>query len=387
MRDFRVAVLYASVGTGHKTAALALTRWFQRECPGVKTLCLDSLAYSSPLVRGIYTRSYLEMVRRAPQLWGYFYESMEHPESQDGLLATLNELAERLNITKLRRSLEAFAPDIILFTHFFGTTAVMAAFPETPVYYVNTDFLSHIFHRNRLFAGWFVASEEAVRQYASDGLDMSRVINSGIPVDPGYATPPSREEARARLGIAGDTPAVLVASGGIGVGPIEGVVESLVRQDGLNVFAICGHNQELAEALRVRFEDEPRVRVEGFVNGLLDWYCASDLAIMKPGGLCSSEALALGKPILIMDPIPGQEQRNSDVLLDHGAARTLLEYRSAGEKALSILKDPEELKRLHDGALRLGRPKAGQTVVRALASWHGLDAQGEKGEITDENGS
>jgi len=378
VRDFRVAILYASVGTGHKTAALALTRWFQMECPGVKTVCLDTLAYSSPLVRGIYTRSYLEMVRRAPQLWGYFYESMEHPESQDGLLATLNELAERLNISKLRLSLETFAPDIILFTHFFGTTAVVSAFPEIPVYYVNTDFLSHIFHRSKSFAGWFVASTEAVRQYAADGLDLDRVVFSGIPIDPAYSSPPTREEARARLGIRGSAPSVLVASGGIGVGPIEGVVESLVRQDGMDVYAICGRNEELAEALKVRFEDEPRVRIEGFVDGLLDWYCASDLVIMKPGGLCSSEALALGKPILIMDPIPGQEQRNSDVLLDHGAARTLLEYRAAGDKARSILGDPAELARLEAGARSLGKPTAGRTVARTLAAWHGLDLKEEK---------
>lgn len=366
------------MGTGHKTAALALTRWFQLECPGVQTVCLDTLAYSSPLVRGIYTRSYLEMVRRAPQLWGYFYESMEHPESQDGLLSTLNELAERLNLAKLRLSLESFAPDIILFTHFFGTTAVISAFPEIPVYYVNTDFLSHIFHRSKAFSGWFVASTEAVRQYAADGLDMDRVVFSGIPVDPAYCDPPSRREARDRLGIRGNAPSALVVSGGIGVGPIEGVVESLVRQDGLDVFAICGRNEELAEALKVRFEDEPRVRIEGFVNGLLDWYCASDLVIMKPGGLCSSEALALCKPILIMDPIPGQEQRNSDVLLDHGAARTLLEYRAAGDKARSILGDPAERARLEEGARSLGKPYAGRTVVRTLATWHGLEMQQEK---------
>lgn len=167
-------------------------------------------------------------------------------------------------------------------------------------------------------------------------------------------------------------------SGGIGVGPIEGVVESLVRQDGMDVFAICGRNEDLAEALRIRFEDEPRVRVEGFVNGLLDWYCASDLVIMKPGGLCSSEALALGKPILIMDPIPGQEQRNSDVLLDHGAARTLLECRSAGEKARSVLDNPAERARLHEGARNLGKPRAGRTVVRTLAAWHGIDLKEEK---------
>lgn len=378
MSEFRIAVLYASVGTGHKTAALALTKWFQAEFPSVKTVCLDTLAYSSPLVRGIYTRSYLEMVRRAPQLWGYFYESMEHPESQDGLLSTLNELAEKLNLTKLRLSLESFAPNIILFTHFFGTSAVMSAFPEVPVYYVNTDFLSHIFHRNRAFSGWFVASEEAVRQYAADGLDMNRVILSGIPIDPLYCTPPSREEARRRLGLESDGPTVLVVSGGIGVGPIEGVVESIVHEDGMEVLAVCGRNEELAEALRTRFEDEPRVRIEGFVNGLLDWYCASDLVVMKPGGLCSSEALALEKPILIMDPIPGQEQRNSDILLDSGAARTLLEYRAAGKKARQILEDPAEIARLREGARRLAKPYAGRTVARTLAKWHGIEPNGKK---------
>ena len=175
----------------------------------------------------------------------------------------------------------------------------------------------------------------------------------------------------------GDAPSVLVVSGGIGVGPIEGVVESLVRQDGLEVTAICGRNEELADALRVRFEDEPRVRVEGFVNGLLDWYCASDLVIMKPGGLCSSEALALGKPILIMDPIPGQEQRNSDVLLDHGAARALLEYRSAGDKAHAILGNPAERVRLEAGAKKLAKPTAGRTIVRTLAGWHGIELKRE----------
>src|SRR6202042_2598631 len=46
----------------------------------------------------------------------------------------------------------------------------------------------------------------------------------------------------------------------------------------------------------------------------------ADLIITKPGGLTSSEAMAMGKPLFILNPIPGQEAANSDSLLERGAA-------------------------------------------------------------------
>ena len=89
-RNKKAAIIYSSIGTGHKTAANALCEWFSKF--NVDTICVDALAYVNPIIRGIYARSYLEMVRKAPQIWGYFYESTDSPEAALGLLGSRHEL-------------------------------------------------------------------------------------------------------------------------------------------------------------------------------------------------------------------------------------------------------------------------------------------------------
>ncbi|HBG14539.1 MAG TPA: galactosyldiacylglycerol synthase, partial [Synergistaceae bacterium] len=219
---------------------MALEKWFQKEIPDSKVLCLDTLSFSLPIVRGVYTRSYLEMVRHMPHLWGYFYETTDDPETRNGVIATLGELTEKLNIQKLKKTLLFFSPDAILFTHFFGAAAIAESFaPDIPVFYVNTDFLSHVFHRNPAFSAWFVSSEETLCQYLADGLSPERVFLTGIPVDPAYVSPPGREEARERLGLDIDERNALVMGGGLGVGAIEEVVRSL-HKGGFATEGICG---------------------------------------------------------------------------------------------------------------------------------------------------
>jgi processive 1,2-diacylglycerol beta-glucosyltransferase len=245
-----------------------------------------------------------------------------------------------------------------------------------PLFYTNTDFLSHVFHRNRAFAGWYVASPEAVLQYEADGLSEG-VRLTGIPVHPAYADPPSREEARARLGLPREGRVLLVMSGGIGVGPIEQVVGSLARRRAGS--SRCLRKQRgPPSAAPAALRGPPGLRIEGFVGDMPDRYAASDLVVMKPGGLSTSEVLCVGLPILLIDPIPGQEQRNSDYLLDRGAARVLFERRSAGEKVRRILDDPEERERLRRACAALARPLAGREIARDLLAR--LDRGGSPGE-------
>lgn len=146
-----------------------------------------------PLVRGFISRSYLEMVKRAPRLWGYFYDTLDDPEARDGLLGSLNEMTTKLNLRRLKRRLEAFGPHALFCTHFFGAGPLAEAFaPQVPLYYVNTDFLSHVFHRNRLFAGWFVAGPRrpgSTPPTASPRRSTRRASPSSPP------TPPPGEEA------------------------------------------------------------------------------------------------------------------------------------------------------------------------------------------------
>jgi len=364
MKKIRVAILYASVGTGHKTAAKALAKWFSAVSPDVEVLCLDTLSFYSPIVRGIYTRSYLELVRKMPQLWGYFYDTMDNPSARDGVLATLAELTEKVNTMTLLNELENFAPHAVLFTHFFGSQAVLDKFQgQVPVCYVNTDFLSHVFHRNPAFYAWFAASEETLEQYLADGLESERIFLTGIPVDPIYSSPPSKEEGRSKLGIDSRANHILVMGGGIGVGPIEEVLASLYKDTDALITVICGNNEKLFQKLSNQWEDVSRVEVKGFVDNIIDYYASCDLVFMKPGGLSTSELLCMGKPIILTDPIPGQEQRNSDYLLDRQAARVLFEYRRAASKANMILSSCQEMRRLRENAKKISRPFAGRDIV------------------------
>lgn len=369
--SFRAAILYASVGTGHRSAALALEKWFRLEIPDSEVLCLDTLLFSSPIVRGVYTRSYLEMVRRIPHLWGYFYNTTDEPEARNGVIATLGELTEKLNILKIRKTLGKFSPDAIIFTHFFGAGAIADAFsPSIPVYYVNTDFLSHVFHRNPAFSGWFVSTDETVSQYIADGISQERVFLTGIPVDPIYASPPGRTEARSLLGIEHKETRALVMGGGIGVGPMSEVVRSLNAEE-FSVDAVCGSNEKIRELLLEEYPDSPRVQVNGFVDDMPLRFASADVIFMKPGGLSSSEALCVGTPMVITDPIPGQEQRNSDFLLDRGAVRVLFDYRLAAEKGRWILSSKGEMARLKSTARRIAKPFAGRDIVRKVVELKG----------------
>ena len=360
----RIALLYASAGTGHRTAAEALAHWFERESPGCETLCLDTLDFTNALVRGLYTRSYLQMIRRAPQLWGYFYDSFDEPDGADGFVGTLNELTEKLHLSRLLERLEAFGPDAVLFTHFFGAASLIDRLqPDRPVFYVNTDFLSHVFHRHHPFTGWFVANDETALQYEADGIEMDRVVASGIPVAPLYLSLPSKAEARAALALPEEAKVVLVMGGGIGVGPFDEVIASLVEGRDLTVLAVCGNNKKVRSRLEERFGDAENLQIFGFVDAIENHYVASDLIFTKPGGLSTSEILVTATPMVIVDPIPGQEQRNSDYLLDRGAARILFDYRTALIKARALMADEAELERLRRCARALARPEAGRTIV------------------------
>jgi len=369
--SFRVAILYASVGTGHRTAALALEKWFRLELQEPEILCIDTLSFSSPIVRGVYTRSYLEMVRHMPHLWGYFYDSTDDLSTRNGVIATLGELTEKINLLKLKKILGAFSPDVIIFTHFFGANAVAEAFaPAIPVCYVNTDFLSHVFHRNPAFSAWFVSSEETLSQYLADGLPGERVFLTGIPVDPVYSSPPSRREARLRLDLDLYEKTALVMGGGIGVGPMEEVVVSL-HEGGFGVDVICGTNDNARGSLEDRFPEGTGIRVHGFVDDMPCRFAAADIVFMKPGGLSSSEALCVGTPIVITDPIPGQEQRNSDYLLDRGAARALFDYRLAADKARRLLSSKKETARMLRAAKRTAMPLAGKEIAHIVRGLKG----------------
>ncbi len=371
----RIAVFYATVGTGHKAAAEALADWCRAEYPDAEVLCRDLLDYVPRWIRWCVTRAYLFMARRAPWMWGRLYAVTDHPPKpgwRTSFWDDLHKTVSRVYLRYLFEEVDAFDPTAILVTHFFGMSALLDRWEHrTPIYYVDTDYISHAQQRDPRFDGWFVASDESIRQHQADGIPSpeTKVRNCGIPIARVYSDLPTREAARKKLDIDEAATSVLIAGGGIGAGALDAVADSLLsyaQGDGWHVEILCGSNRGLYEVLRDKYFPFKNVVVRKFIHNIYDYYMASDVVVLKPGGLSSAEVAACGCAIMLLDPLPGQEQYNCDYLLERGAARRIYEVRRVGEQIAELMRRPEELARIRAGAKALGRPNAAREILRAV---------------------
>jgi processive 1,2-diacylglycerol beta-glucosyltransferase len=162
---------------------------------------------------------------------------------------------------------------------------------------------------------------------------------------------------------------VLLLSGGFGVGPTADLIRSLRELDmPCQFLVVAGANEKMKkEAEAAAAGLSLPVKVFGFVTNMHELMDASDVVISKPGGLTTSEVLAKGKPMIIIDPIPGQEQRNAESLLEAGAAMRLFEVEDAPYKIRLLLSDKARLARMRKSALALGKPRAAFDIVRDIS--------------------
>ena len=355
-----LALIYASEGTGHKSAAFALREAFLAANPEGNALCLDILDFVPPFMKGLLSGGYDVMARSAPWLWSRFYWGSDKRGGQATAFEWVHGQFCRACLPKLRRHLASKGAEAAIFTHYFGA-AEFAAMNRgrAPVYYADTDFETHRFQRSREFTMSFAGSARAARQRYAEGI--TNVMATGVPVAAKYAHMPSKAEARARLGLPANEKIVLVSGGGIGAGPVQKAAESLAAA-GYYVLAVCGGNEKLRASMKAFFMYKENVRVEGFVPDMENYYAAADAAVMKPGGLSASEALCAGLPMLLTDPIPGQEELNLSYLAANGAARPLVIPQRAAEAAAEIFESGEAGK-MRECALSIAHPRAAAEII------------------------
>lgn len=358
-----LAVIYASEGTGHKMAAFALRDAFLAANPSGEAVCLDILDFVPPFMKGLLSGGYDVMARKAPWLWSRFYCGSDRRGGQAAAFEWIHGQFCRTSLPKLQRHLASKGAEAAIFTHYFGAAEFASMNTgRAPVYCADTDFGTHRFQRSCKFTLSFAGSARAARQRIAEGI--TNVIATGIPIAPKYAAMPTKAVAREKLGLPAGEKIVLVSGGGIGAGPVETAAGSLAAA-GYYVLAVCGNNEKLRARMKTFFMYKENVRVEGFVPDMENYYAAADLAVMKPGGLSASEALCAGLPMLLTDPIPGQEELNRAYLTANGAARQLALPQRAAEAAAEILESGEALT-ISKNALAIARPRAAAEIINVV---------------------
>ena len=364
----RVLIFSASAGTGHVKAAEALAKTFASD-PRVETVeHQDALRYTNKLFRDFYSKLYVQLIRSAPEVLGWVYKSSDEPWKTDQLRLRL----DRLSALPLIRFIRKFKPDITVCTHFMpvGIISHLIARGDLDAHLsiVVTDLDMHAMWLSRVFHRYFVAIEETKVHLDVLGLPPERVTVSGIPVDPSFSLPVDRKEVRYRNHLHPDKTTLLVSAGALGVTPAEFVVARLLqlRHDVQGV-VVCGRNDELRHRLKEMLGTAgERFKVIGYTDKMYELMKISDLFIGKPGGLTTAESLACSLPMIIVDPIPGQEERNSDHLLEQGCALKANELTTLAWKIDQLLDKPERLQEMRKNAEALGRPDAAKTIVDTL---------------------
>jgi processive 1,2-diacylglycerol beta-glucosyltransferase len=371
----RILIVSASAGAGHVRAAQALEKAFAERHRDVETRHVDILDFTHRAFRKAYARGYLLLADRIPALWGYAYERTDR-RRLDARKARVVSLFDRIEYRAFRREVEAFAPAAIVSTHFLPAAILD---PDragdgfgVPLSLVVTDFDVHAQWVHRSVERYFVASPELRFRLASRGIAADRIEVTGIPIDPVFGRPFDRTTLRRKLGVREDAFTLLVMSGGNGMkGIVATVAEALKVPPPLDVLAVCGRNADAQAAVRaLPVPDGVRLHPFGFVSAIEEMMGAADVAVTKSGGLSVSECLAMRLPMIVWSPIPGQEERNSDYLLEAGAALKAVDLDSLRYKIDALRSDPARRERLRSAAAAAARPRAAfdvaDSVIRSL---------------------
>ena len=388
----RILIGTVTAGAGHLAAAAALDEAWRGLCPGDTIEKLDLSKFFSPLHRKVVSEGYVTLVEKAPELWGMMFKKTDDPRLTRRMNRIKQIFPSRSRL-KFVRHLKHFKPDVVLCTHYSpletlgqlrrrelkrdgrakahgGARTSLSAEsiqcdPRPFVVSVVTDFEAHALWMDHCVDLYFVAAEETKARLVARGAASESIIATGIPISGRFTLKTDPKAVRSRMGLRDDQAVFLVLSGGFGMGPVAEILRALDNvSHPFQTVVVTGRNEELRRQLAAEDRKHP-THILGFASNMHELMAISDLIITKPGGLTSSEALALGKPLFILNPIPGQEAANSDLLLERGAALKVNRVEDLPFRVAQLLSG-KKLPQLSRAAKSLGRPNAALEICREV---------------------
>ncbi len=364
----RILIATITAGAGHLQAAAALEEAWKAMRPRDTVEVVDVKKFFSALHKKVYTDGYVSMVNRAPELWGMLFKATDNPKLVRRLAALRRKLPPASTM-KFIKYVRQFKPDVVFCTHYLPVEILGKArekWPGKPPFAacVVTDFEAHALWMGDAVDLYCVAAEETKARLVARGATAD-IIATGIPISAKFSSAIDAASVRKRYGLRDDLLILLVLGGGFGMGPVAEILHELDKvPQPFQTLVVAGKNEELRRELAAQDRKHP-THVLGFVTNMNELMTVSQIIISKPGGLTSSEALALGKPLFILNPIPGQEAANSDFLLERGAAAKANRVEDLPFRLEKLL-GTKKLEEMSAAARSLGRASAANDICREV---------------------
>lgn len=322
---YRLMIMTASIGCGHNQAAKVIEKKLLEKDDRIQIEILDIIDIFPPAIGQFIKNTYIKIIDRTPNWYKLLYKITERLNRAD----KVNSIFLYKHIKKTYRLIEEFNPHIILFTNPLPLILVsylkrknkITSYTATII----TDYTAHRVWLDPSINTYFVGSSILKGQMVKRGINSLKIQVTGIPVDEKFIRPINRNRKMAELGLDINLPTILIMGGGLGLGSIEEILNTTNQINRpLQLLVVAGKNQDLEKRLRFKaYNPKHRVRIFGFSNNIYELMACSQLLVSKAGGLTMTEAVNKKLPILVYDPIPGQEVKNAQYFSHLGAARYL----------------------------------------------------------------
>jgi processive 1,2-diacylglycerol beta-glucosyltransferase len=368
----RVLIPTVTAGAGHLQAAAALEEAWRALRPADNVRRVDVLDYTPRWYRKIYVKGYLKLIEHAPDLYAMMFKKTDNP-ARIKELTKFRRRSSGVMAKKFVQEVLAFAPEVILAPHYLPLEIMGGVLSKKRyatklkpfITCIVTDFEAHALWMEPCVNLFCVAAPGTKARLVARGAKDADVAVTGIPIAAKFSSRVDTDGLRAQFGFQSNVPTLLVLSGGFGMGPVREILGELDRiERTLQVIVVCGKNEKLRTQVAA-LPHRHKTQVLGFATNMHELMAVSDLILTKPGGLTTSEALAMGKPLFILNPIPGQEAANSDFLLEQGAAVKANCLEDLPFKITTLL-DSKKLAPMSRAARALGQPRAAAAICQAV---------------------
>ena len=370
----KVLIFYAAYGGGHLSAAKSIQKYITENLTDVESEMVDCMKYINKPLEKVTTGAYREMAKKAPKLWGKVYF-----DSEKGLLSEISKDSNKLMAKKLSKLINEINPDLIISTHPFSSQ--MASYLkgkgkiDCEIATILTDFAIH--------KQWLVGSEYTNNFFVSNdtmkndmidlGINENKIHVTGIPMSDRFFETFDKEAIYKMFNLNPDKKVILFFGGGefgLGKDRTVQVLNFFIKKlTDFQIVAVAGKNEKMKEAfeeLAKNNQAEDRVRVLGFTDKVPELMHISCLVVSKPGGLTTTETLASSLPMIIINPIPGQEEENAEFLESKGAGVWLKSTDNPDDIIDLVFKDENKLEQMKENAIKLAKKNSTKEICNIL---------------------
>lgn len=323
----RILIFYGSYGGGHLSASRSIRDYIQSNYPDSEIMMVDCIEYINKLFNKVTTKAYVDFSKNARWIWKQLYYG-----SESGGLARISNSINRIMAIKLDKLIQEFCPTLIISTHpFSGQMCAILKQKGKVNCTLATVMTDYAPHNQWLVAHefvdyYFVAHEGMKEQLIERGVEPNKIYATGIPLSNRFLLNYDKPKILQEYNLSPDKKTILFFCGGeYGFGKdktfnrLKAIIDTFPN---LQVIAIAGRNEKMKERFDALVEEtnsRNTVKILSYTNHVPELMSVSDLVITKPGGLTTTESLASGLPLIIIDPLPGQEEENADFIEKSGA--------------------------------------------------------------------